>query len=219
MPASGPGTWAGTSPGPPWYTGPSTRTSWRACAWRRFPRPQAGSPGVLYGLKLTAGDTRFELRALRAAATSVPPAAPYAALYRCGPDCAEETVLSGALGSTGVEVTASIPLSALGASEGTALSDLRAFTALGEAAMGAMDPLDEVALPDAAIPASRLELGIAPASAPEDGLAFTVGADLSRGEFSGTVATTSLPSGSYRVLARACLGEGCGPAASRNITL
>ena len=69
------------------------------------------------------------------------------------------------------------------------------------------------------IPASRVELGIAPASTPEDQVAFTVEADLLAGDFSGTIPTAGLSPGSYRVWARACLGDACGPAAFREVAL
>ncbi len=172
----------------------------------------AGLPGVLYGADLRVGETRYEVRALRAAATADPPRAPYAALYRCAPDCTEHAPLTGSFGTTGEQVLVSVPLSALEAPEGTELTGLRAFTAVGEATPGALDPLDEVALSSSVIPASRVELGIADAPTPEDEVAFTVEADLAAGDFSGTIPTDGLSPGSYRVWARACLGDACGPA-------
>jgi hypothetical protein len=113
----------------------------------------------------------------------------------------------------------SVPLSVLGATEGTELTGLRAFTAAGEAAPGALHPLDEVQLSSSAIPASRVELGIAHASTPEDQVAFTAEADLLAGDFSGTVPTDGLSPGSYRAWARACLGDACGSAAFGEVAL
>ena len=110
-------------------------------------------------------------------------------------------------------------LSALGANGGTELTGLRAFTAAGEATPGALHPLDEVSLSSAAIPASRVGPGIAPTSTPEEQVAFTVEADLLAGDFSGTIPTDGLSPGSYRVWARACLGDVCGPAAFEEVAL
>ncbi len=179
----------------------------------------AGAPAILYGLEFDLGGTRYEVRALRAGATAVPPAAPYVALYRCAPDCNEHAPLTGSFGTTGEQVQVSVPLSALEAPEGTALTGLRAFTALGEAFPGALHPLDEVPLSSSVIPTSRVELGIASASTAEDKVAFTVAAYPLGGDFSGTIPTASLPHGSYRVWARACVGAGCGPGASAAVTL
>ncbi len=180
----------------------------------------AGAPAVLYGMDLRAGETRYEVRALRAAATpEAPSATPYFAVYRCAPDCTEHAPLTGSLGTTGEEVLISVPLSALGATEGTALTSLRAFTAAGAATPGSLLPLDEVPLASSAIPSSRVELGIAPASTPEGQVAFTVQAVLLAGDFSGTIPTDGLSSGSYRAWARACLGDACGPATFGEVTL
>jgi hypothetical protein len=179
----------------------------------------AGLPAVLYGADLRVGETRYEVRALRAGATSTTPRAPYVALYRCAPDCTEHAPLTGSFGTTGEQVLVSVPLSVLGVPEGTVLTGIRAFTAAGEAAPGALLPLDEVALSSAVIPVSRVELGIAPASTPEDQVAFTVEADLLAGDFSGTILTEGLSPGSHRVWARACLGDVCGPAAFREVAL
>ncbi len=100
--------------------------------------PVAGSPGVLYGFALQVGGASYEVRALRAAATAVPPAAPHFALYRCAPGCTQQALLSGSIGTTGTGVLVSVPLSALGAQEGAVLTGLRAFTALGEVTPGAL---------------------------------------------------------------------------------
>lgn len=179
----------------------------------------AGLPGILYGTEFRLGETRYEIRALRAGATSTTPRTPYVALYRCAPDCVEHAALTGSFGTTGSRVLVSVPLSVIGASEGTELSSLRAFTAAGEAAPGALLTLDEVALSSSAIPVPRVELGIAEDTAPEEEIAFTVAADLAAGDFSGTIPTEGLSTGSYRVWARACLGDACGAATSAPVTV
>jgi Tol biopolymer transport system component len=177
-----------------------------------LPPAAGGLPGVLYGMELTSAGNTFQVRALRAAATTDPPQVPHVALYRCAPDCNEHTLLTGSFGTTGEQVLVSVPLSALGAAEGTELTGLRAFTALGEATLGTVVALDEVPLGLSTVPASRVELGIAPVSTPAASVVFTVEADLVAGEFSGTVPTEGLSPGSYRAWARACLGDACGPA-------
>jgi Tol biopolymer transport system component len=180
----------------------------------------AGLPGILYGADLRVGETRYEVRALRAGGTAVPPAAPYAALYRCDDlACTEHAALTGSFGTTGEQVLVSMPLSALGVAEGTELTGLRAFTAAGEATPGALLALDEVSLPSSAIPDSRVELGIAPVSTPAAGVAFAVAIAPITGEFSGTIPTEGLSPGSHRVWVRACLGDACGPATFTEVGL
>ena len=179
----------------------------------------AGVPGVLYGLAVSVGDERYEVRAVRAAATADPPWTAYVALYRCAPDCTEQVTLAGSFGTTGRRVLASVPLSALGATEGAVLSGIRAFAALGEAIPGAVLALDEVSLPSAPIPSSRVELGIASTATPADAVTFTATTGLLAGDFSGLVPTTGLAPGGYRVWARSCLGDACGPAVPAGVTL
>jgi Tol biopolymer transport system component len=170
----------------------------------------AGAPAILYGLAFDAGGARYEVRALRVGATEVPPAAPSFGLYRCDPDCTEQARLSGGIGTTGHEVLISIPISALGAQEEAGVEEVRAFTALGEAAPGDLVIIDEVDLPDAVLPAARVELGIAPADTPEEEVAFTTQAEVVDGHFAGTLDVSSVPSGAHRVWGRACLGQRCG---------
>lgn len=170
----------------------------------------AGAPGVLYRWALTAGGTAYEIRTLGAAATAVPPAAPYFGLYGCEEICVEISRLSGGIGVTGPEVWVSVPLEALGAEEGEVLAGLEASTALGEATPGPLIALDQIGLPDAPIPRSRVDLGLAPVSSPEEEVTYTTVAALSEGEFSGILDGSSMPGGAHRVWARACLGESCG---------
>ena len=130
------------------------------------------------------------------------------ALYRCDPECTELTPLDGGMGTTGVEIWASVPLSALGASEGDALNAVRAFTALEETDAQARETIDDADLPDTIIPVRSVSLGVAPTGTAESELVFNTLTALSDGNFLGTAA---LPDG-YSVWARACLGATCGPA-------
>lgn len=172
----------------------------------------AGSVAVVYGLELELAGTRYELRALRLGATGSSPAAPLFALYRCDPSCTETIRLSGGFGTSGEEILVALPLEALGAAGGEALSGLRAFTALGEARPGALHELDEVVLPEEDLSRPELSMAIESAGTPEEGVAFDAAATLSGGAFSGAVDTAGIPPGDYKVWARACLGETCGAA-------
>jgi Tol biopolymer transport system component len=191
--------------------------------------PEALSPGVpfrrtLYGIGFERDGISFEIRA-RAESTFVITAwvsdlgiyetrtfvdPPYLALYRCDPVCTEQTLLEGARGTTGVEFWASVPLSALGASEGAALSAIRAFTAREETDLQARETIDGADLPDAAIAIHSVSLGVAPAGTPESQVVFNTPTALTDGNFLGTVALAD----DYSVWARACLGVICGPAVS-----
>lgn len=173
-------------------------------------RSVGGLPTILYGLEFSSGGVRYEVRSLRVAAAAVPPAAPYFGLYRCDPSCVESATLSGGFATTGNEIVFSIPLSAIGASEGETLTGLRAFTATGEAATGSIRQWDEVVMGNATIPVSSVALGLAPSGTPEAQVAFSAPAALSSGAFSGTIETTDRGPGNYDLWARACLGSSCG---------
>lgn len=78
--------------------------------------------------------------------------------------------------------------------------------------------LDEIALPDATLTASAVDLGIAPAGTSESDVVFDTAAELTERNFSGSLDVSSISPGNYDVWARACLGEICG-AASELVTL
>ncbi|MBW3664431.1 MAG: hypothetical protein KY469_15125 [Actinobacteria bacterium] len=178
-----------------------------------------GYPGVVYGLEFEADGTRFEIRALRESATSDPPRVPHAALYRCAPSCVQEALLDGGFGTVTTEVWVALPLDVLGAEVESELSSLRAFTAIGEAAVGGLVELDEMDLPAAGIPDLRVELGIAPDTTVEDEVAFAHAVAPSEGAFTADVPVDGLSPGTYRVWARTCLGAACGPASSVEVAL
>jgi uncharacterized repeat protein (TIGR01451 family) len=174
------------------------------------------SAGVSYGLELSAGGVRYEVRAQPNAVSGTPPSiTPIFALYRCETTCVEQTPLGGGVGTTGNEVLVSIPISALGVTEGDRLTLVRAFAGLGDIAIGAVEELDEVALPDAVLPRIGVELGIAPAGTPENEVQFGTPGSLVDGEFTGSLDHSSLESGEYEVWARACLGTACGTGSIR----
>ena len=195
-----------------------------------LPGPLVGeAPGVVYRWDLTVGGTAYEVRASLVAATGSS-AETFSALYRCYPQrplvgataaCTLVTKLSGGIGAAGPEVVVSVPLESLQAGEGTSLSRLRASAHLEDGATAVtvdMVPLDEVALPAAVIPASSVDLGIAPPEAPEGEIAFETEAGLVDGSFAGTLDISTLPPGDYRVWAKACIDHICG-ARSVDVTL
>jgi Tol biopolymer transport system component len=170
----------------------------------------AGYPAVIYGLRFDLGGAHYEVRALTTSA-SAPDASlpPFFGLYRCEPTCAHDTRLSGGLGTTGDEVLISVPLSAIDAEEGAALSAIKAFTAVGEAELGTVKTLDEAVLPNAGIPARSVSLGIGSLAIPIDQIALIVGTVLQGGDFHGLVDLSFEAVRNHLVRARACLGERC----------
>ena len=167
-----------------------------------------GASGLRYGLAFTLEDVSYEIRALRASATVT--AAPAS---RC-------TAATRAAPSSGASRAASAPPETRSGSrcrsgcsareEGAVLGTIRAFTSLGEAAPGTATTLDEAELPDGTVPATRVSLVIASHSTPEASVGFSAQGNLVEGWFSATLQASSLPAGSYRVWARACLTETCG---------
>ena len=170
----------------------------------------AGYPIVLYGLRFDFAGVHYEVRALAVQAASVPPSAnPFFALYRCDTTCTEQTILSGGLGTTGLEVLVSMPLSVLSAQEGASLTRIQAFTALADDAAGAPATFDQANLPDATIPNHQVLLGIAPEGTPKDAVSFDNTASLTNGNFLATIDVSALATGAYDVWAEACLGQTC----------
>ncbi len=174
-----------------------------------------GMPTVVYGLELSRESVSYQIRALRVSASAVPPAAPMFALYRCDAVCTETARLSGGLGTSGMEVSVSVPLASLDAAEGSVLSDLEVFTGLGEAGSGAIARLDEAALPDVAIPMREVSIGIADASSAQDEVTLQKAA-LSAGGFTGTLPDPGPEE--HLLWVRACLGTVCDSSARRIVT-
>lgn len=178
----------------------------------------AGAPGVLYGLEMKVGSATYEMRAIQAGATGDPTGIateppgfhPVFALYRCDAECVEVARLAGGMGTTGSEVRVSIPTAAIGATAGTVLDELRAFTALGEASPGAVRALDEARLPDALIPAVAVSVGLAPAGTPENAIEFDITASLNDGAFNASVDLSGHAPGERDLWTRACVGQVCG---------
>ena len=105
--------------------------------------------GVLYGCDLTVAGTRYQVRVQRIAGADYDLAGGASfGLFRQAADGSwtRITGLRGGYGTTGSEVVFALPLAALGGANVSQLSDVRAFTAAGSYAAGALDVLDELAL-------------------------------------------------------------------------
>jgi Tol biopolymer transport system component len=188
----------------------------------------AGAPGVLYGFGFNREPFRYEVRILRSA-TASPPSAPVVALYRCLPVCEGCTAVcekisgaSGAIGTTGDEVVASISLRELGSPQCcyTPITAMRAFTATGGAESGTaaiitsddISIIDQIDFPDATLYPTLVSLGIAPRGTPANQVLFDRETTFSQGNFWGSVDASALSAVPYDVWARACVGPVCGPA-------
>jgi len=97
------------------------------------------------------------------------------------------------------------------ASGGGVLSDVRAFTLLGDPSSGGVQAMDDLPVGAAAIPALRVEVGLASAGTPEHDVSFSPAA-LAGPSFSATLDASTLPPGSRDAWARVCLGETCASA-------
>jgi Tol biopolymer transport system component len=172
-------------------------------------RPQvpAFGPGVVYGMELTVESSNWEVRASYPA-----PNVFRAALFLCDPICVQASLLSGGFGTTGDEVRVAIPLDALSVTPGAEITELRAYTALGDAATGELAGLDELPLPNARLPEAAVELGIAPPESAESDVTFDAAAELVEGDFSGSLDVSSLLPGDYEMWTRACVDQTCGAA-------
>jgi Tol biopolymer transport system component len=163
----------------------------------------ASGSSVAYGLEFEYRGVRFEVRALAPSGRT-----PLFELHRCDPVCVQQQTLSGGFGTTGDEITVSLPRQVLGAPAGAALAQLRAFTT-DVASTGAR--IDELALSDVVIPTSTVQVGIAPAGSAEADVEFsTVATGTSPREFATAVDVSSLSAGRYEVWGRACLADTCG---------
>lgn len=179
----------------------------------------AGAPGVVHAAAFEVGEVRYEIRAARVGATGVPPRAPSFGLYRCDPTCTETQQLQGGYGESGMEITTSVDLAALGLDEPSAvMKGVAAFSGPGEAAAGVLHRLDEVALGDIAVPEIEITTAVAMAGTDPGDVVFEEPADFSDGRFTSDLSVRDLAPGEYDVWARGCLGQRCG-VASAPVTL
>lgn len=173
--------------------------------WHLADLPGEGAPGIVYGLRFEAGGVSYEIRG-----SAPTPDSTDFGLYRCDPGCVSVAELEASYGDVGRQVWASLPLDVSPAAPGDGLSEIGAYTGTGTPSSGALVTIDDLDLADAVVPQMRVDLGLASAGTPEDGVAFDGSADLAEGDFSGSLDISSLPDGRYDVWARACLDEVCG---------
>lgn len=175
-----------------------------------YPSNGQGRFGVMYTMPFTAGGTRYQVRAVRGSLNAL--SADSFELFRCAPTCVRIGSLQGSFMTALEEIRVSIPLSTIGATGGTALTDVQASTMFGTQPTGPLTgaTLDIVSLDDAAIPSHGVTLGITPPGTPQAPAEIFTPASLVDGRFSGSLDVSSLPAGEYEVWARACWGVTCG---------
>ena len=117
--------------------------------------------------------------------------------------------MSGSYGATGDEIIGRFTLQNVSAAAGSALTEVRAISAVGDALTDDVQVLDEVLLPDAEIQTVEIRLGLAPAGTAESQVEFDSTAPLSDGYFSRTLSIGGLAPGEYEVWAQACVGTVC----------
>lgn len=173
-------------------------------------RPGWSVPAVAYGVSFEAGDTRYEIRMTTSEdVTWEVGRGPQFDLYACTPVCVPVLdSASGSYGTTGHAVTFVTSLESIGAAPGSEIGSIRAFAGAGVSQTGAPVEADEVELGDSLIPEPSSAIGIAPAGTARDSIDLT---DVEAGRvLSGSIPIGDLPSGSYDVWARHCLGQVCG---------
>lgn len=99
------------------------------------------SPALIYGLRFSVGDTKYEVRESSLRGGSF-------VLLRCdaGPACSKIADLRGGYGTTGERLVFSLPLEELGLQDGGSLSDVEAFSALGGLQIGSLRVLDTISM-------------------------------------------------------------------------
>jgi subtilisin family serine protease/Tol biopolymer transport system component len=185
------------------------------------------TPGVVYGLEMNVGSSSYEVRATGPFGNTThlstgSEGSPLGAgdrkvttglyeLYECTQACVLKQTLEGGLGITGHRVRVAVPLEAIGAAPGASLTGLAVSAAIAQKTAGPNE-WDSLPLPDAAVPAPEVTLGIAGEDVLFSDVVFDVEAsEPVTGSFTGTVDTTGLTDGYYRLWAKACLGpEVCG---------
>ena len=161
----------------------------------------AGTPGLTYGMRFEVAGVAHEVRATLAEVDGQPRAQSIA-LFRCAPTCTRVAELAGGIGTIASTVQASVPLSTIGAGDGTSITNISAFTRTGLDALGSIDRVD---LPNAAVPALSVLAGAAEAGMPVgEGRLGSV--PLDEGRFAFELPLTQQES---EVLVRLCLGSAC----------
>ena len=163
--------------------------------------PARAGSGTVYAAAFTVGSQRYEIRGAR-----LGPAATFA-LYTCTAVCAHTRELGGGHGSTGREVTIGVPLSAIGASDGSVLRAVAASTWLGAMSGAAVQTYDQASVADVTIPTRSVRLALTTRGVAPPADAFSAAANRSAGRWTGSV--PGLVPEPRDLHAQACLGATC----------
>jgi hypothetical protein len=176
--------------------------------------PSSATPGIIYDITFQLGGQNFEIRGSRvqAGATS----GPDFELLSCdsGGSCTQTAQLKGGVGTVRNDVRFSIPMSSLGAVEGSAVTSVHVSSGIGDVNTGVLSILDEMDLPAATIPQRQVTAGFAPPGTPESQVNFSFSGNISDADYYASFG--ALPPGQWDLWARACLGNECGSAAFQN---
>jgi Tol biopolymer transport system component len=113
----------------------------------QMPMFAAANATLVYGLRLTANGTQYEVRAAKGGLDALASGGASFGLFRFAQGAwTKVATLGGGYGTTGADVTVALPLRDLGVQSGGRLSDVSAFTALGSYDTGAGQLLDQVVL-------------------------------------------------------------------------
>jgi hypothetical protein len=174
----------------------------------------AGHPQTLYGLRFGIDNHPYVIRAHSLGGLSVPGGRiePAIGLFRCDENlCTEVARLKGGYGTTGERITVSLPLAVLRADgvkvrEGSSVTDLLAFTAVGTYVTGEGRPpviLDQVRLAKSAVTIPRKSVHVTVEKT-------TRKADLAKGIWKASFAKGLFArSAATPVRTRSCLGRRC----------
>ena len=163
--------------------------------------PVRGGTGTVYTVGFQSGGTRYEVRGTRLGPN------PAFALFNCTTACAQVRELGGGHGAGGRHVTIGVPLTAIGATEGSQLKSVSASTWLGVMTLGPLQAYDSLAAPDISLPAQTVRLAVTPRGAVPDGGAFTTAVVPTAGRWAAKV--TAPGTGPHDLHARVCLGDTC----------
>ena len=171
-----------------------------------------GAPALIHGVRFTVGSTDFEIRAMRAAATAVPPSIPSFTRHICNTTCdTGGLTLEGGYGTAGNEIRVSITTATLALQPGETLENVTVFAGMGELATGVVgSDVDTVTLPNITLPSSRVELGIGEPESNAEGIVFEHDAGGFGGAFGKLL--EGLTWEGRALWTRACLGDLCGAA-------
>jgi Tol biopolymer transport system component len=165
------------------------------------PASLATDPYVGYRLDFTSAGSAYRL--LISAAGSV--------LSQCDIVCVPLGAGTVQAGVTGQEVVATLPLSLLGGARDQRLTSITAASTLLGSPTGTTKDLDAVKLPNATMPAAKVQVAVVPVGTSPD---YTRTAALNSGAFTAMAPATPTDQVAW---VRACIGGVCGAPVSRTV--